>query len=73
MEVNSCGCVGGGTDLLSPVSSDTAQENGMKLGKFGLDIRKRFFSGRVAGHPLGSKLHTEVVTAQILPEFKNNA
>jgi len=43
---------GGAADLLSLVTSDRTQENGIKMreGKFRLDIRKRFFTERVVGH-----------------------
>ncbi|KFP72813.1 hypothetical protein N310_02192, partial [Acanthisitta chloris] len=46
--------------------------NGLKLcqGRFRLDIRKRFFTHRVAGH--WKKFPREVVTAPSLTEFKRS-
>ncbi|KAJ7421826.1 hypothetical protein WISP_41068 [Willisornis vidua] len=63
---------GAGTDLFSVVTSDSIQDNGMKLcqGRFKVDIRKRFFTQRVAGHM--NRLPRERVAASILPDLKKN-
>ena len=57
-------------DLLSVNTSDGTRRNGGKLrqGKFKLDIRNTFFTERVVAH--WNRLHSEVVTAPSLSEFK---
>jgi len=57
-------------DLFSVITSDRTRGKGVKLrqGKFGLHIRKRFFTKRVVAH--WSRLPSEVVTAPSLSELK---
>ena len=64
------GSRGGGAGLLCLLTSNRTQGNGMKLHqeKFRLDIRKKFFTGRVVSH--WNRLPGEVVTAPSLSEFK---
>ncbi|KAJ7426600.1 hypothetical protein WISP_14508 [Willisornis vidua] len=59
---------GAGTDLFSVVTSDRT----LKLcqGRFGLDIRKRFFTQRVAGH--WNRLPRKVIAAPSLTELKKH-
>ncbi|GAB0175594.1 hypothetical protein GRJ2_000024600 [Grus japonensis] len=59
-----------GTDLLSLMTSDRTQGNGMKLhqGKFRLNIKKGFFTESMVGH--WNRLPREVVMAPSLSEFK---
>jgi len=61
---------GEGADLLPLVTSDRPRGNWMKLRqwKFILDMRKRFFTGRMVGH--WNRVPREVVTAPNLSEFK---
>ena len=56
---------GGGTDLLSLVTSNRTQGDGMKLcqGKFRAHIRKRFFNETLEQAPHGSDHGTKPVRA----------
>ena len=63
---------GGGADLLSLVTSGRTRGNGMKLpqGKFKMDSRKMFFTGKVVSH--WNRVPSEVVMALSLSEFKEH-
>lgn len=58
--------------ILSLATINTTQGNGIELyqGKFRLDMRKRFFTEKVAGH--SKKLCREVVVAQCLTDYKEH-
>jgi len=63
---------GAGADLLSLMTSNRTQGDGMKLhqGKLTLDISKSLFTKRVVSH--WTRLLREVVTAPSLSEFKEH-